>query len=265
MSARQVLISGAGSGFGRALAQRFAAAGCRIGCADINADSARETAAMLPGDGHRVYQVDVADDASVARWQSEVAALGQPVDVLINNAGIASGGTLLEADMAEWDRVLNINLLGVVRACRAFLPGMQAAGRGHIVNVASFAALAGGPGIMTYGVAKGGVHTLSEQLRAELHGSGITVSVVCPAFFQTNLLSRWEGSERMRGVAEKLMRESPDTLDSVSTATFDAIERGDFLILPTRREPGRWRIKRWFPNLYFRQLMKLVASRSRGG
>ena len=265
MSARQVLISGAGSGFGRALAQRFAAAGCRIGCADINADSARETAAMLPGDGHRVYQVDVGDDASVARWQSEVAALGQPVDVLINNAGIASGGTLLEADMAEWDRVLNINLLGVVRACRAFLPGMQAAGRGHIVNVASFAALAGGPGIMTYGVAKGGVHTLSEQLRAELHGSGITVSVVCPAFFQTNLLSRWEGSERMRGVAEKLMRESPDTLDSVSTATFDAIERGDFLILPTRREPGRWRIKRWFPNLYFRQLMKLVASRSRGG
>ena len=129
----------------------------------------------------------------------------------------------------------------------------------------AFAALAGGPGIMSYGVAKAGAYTLSDQLRAELHGSGIKVSVVCPAFFQTNLLSNWEGSERMRGVAEKLMRDSPDTLDSVSKATFEAIERGDFLILPTKREPMRWRIKRWFPNLYFRQLMKLVASRSRGG
>lgn len=265
MTVRQVLISGAGSGFGRALAQRFAATGCRIGCADINVDNARQTAAMLPGNGHRVYQVDVGDDASVRRWQSEVATTGDAVDILINNAGIASGGTLLEADMAEWQRVLNINLLGVVRACRAFLPAMQSAKGGHIVNIASFAAMAGGPGIMSYGVSKSGVYTLSEQLRAELHGSGIRVSVVCPAFFQTNLLSSWEGSERMRHVAERLMQNSPDTLDSVSKATFDAIERGDFLILPTRREPGRWRIKRWLPELYFRQLMKLVTSRSRGG
>src|SRR3546814_1320155 len=92
------------------------------------------------------------------------------VDVLINNAGIASGGPLIGTDMGEWHRLLNINLLSVVRGCQAFLPAMLAAGRGQIINTASFAGLAGAPNIMTYGVSKAAVVTLSEQLRAEQIG-----------------------------------------------------------------------------------------------
>ena len=174
------------------------------------------------------------------------------------NTRDASGGSLTDAPMAE-GVTCGINLLGVVRGCRAFVPDMIAAKRGHIINTASFAALAGAPHIMTYGVSKAGVYTLSEQLRAELHGSGVKVSVLCPAFFQTNLLQSWRGNERMRAAAGRLMQHSGDTLDSVADYAFAACERGEFLVLPTRSEPMRWRMKRWFPTLYFSQLMKLIA------
>ncbi len=258
----RVLITGAGSGLGLALAQRYAATGHAVLCADIDLDRARAAATALPGGGHAALAVDVGDDASFAAFtDAALRDFGVP-DVLVNNAGVASGGSLLDADMAEWRRVLEINLLGVVRGCRAFLPAMLQAGRGQVINVASFAGLAGAPNIMSYGVSKAAVVALSEQLRAELHGSGVAVSVVCPAFFPTNLLQNWHGSERMRGAAHRMMASSVDTVDSVADAVFAAAARGTFLILPTRHEPMRWRLKRWLPGLYHRLLLRLAARRA---
>ena len=266
MTQRQVLITGAGSGIGQALAKRYAEAGCAVLCADIDVARAQETVALLHGTGHAAFQVDVGDDTSfdafAAAVNARLASLGiGALDVLVNNAGIASGGTMLDADMSEWRALFEIDLLSVVRGCRAFLPAMLAAGRGNIVSTASFAGLAGAPGIMTYGVAKAGVVTLSEQLRAEVAARGIRVSVACPSFFQTNLLQSFRGTDRMRGFADSLMRSSADTLDSVADRYFEAAERGDFLILPTRKESLRWRIKRWFPEYYFRKLQAATAER----
>lgn len=263
MPQRKVMITGAGSGLGRALALRYAAAGCAVASADLNLERAQETVEMLGGRGHAAFRVDVGSDDSFEAFVAELRRTWGAPDVVINNAGIASGGSLVEATMTEWRELLEINLLGVVRGCRAFVPDMVAAGRGQVINTASFAALAGAPHIMTYGVAKAAVYSLSEQLRAELHGSGVGVSVLCPAFFQTNLLQSWRGNERMRQTAGKLMQHSGDTIDTVADHAFAAAERGQFLILPTRHEPMRWRMKRWFPNLYFRQLMKLVEQRTR--
>ncbi|CAN5612608.1 SDR family oxidoreductase [soil metagenome] len=267
MTARNVLVTGAGSGLGLALATRFAARGDAVACIDLHGERAESACAALPGTGHAAFVADVGDDASMAALRDAVLAQGRPPDVLVNNAGIASGGSLLEAGMDEWREVLEVNLLGVVRGCQAFLPGMLERGHGQVLNIASFAALAGAPGIMSYGVAKGGVLTLSEQLRAELHGSGVSVSVACPAFFQTNLLEHWRGSERMKGQAAKMMQRSPDTLDEVADHVFAALERGVFLILPTRGAALRWRLRRWLPSLYFRQLVKITAPRrsSAGG
>ncbi|MBB5208089.1 SDR family NAD(P)-dependent oxidoreductase [Chiayiivirga flava] len=259
---QRVLITGAGSGLGRALAQRYAAAGAAVGCADLHLDRAQETVAALPGSGHVAWQVDVGDDASFAAFAEAARAWGTP-DLLVNNAGIAAGGTLLDSTMGEWRELLEVNLLSVVRGCKTFLPAMLDTGRGHVVNVASFAGLAGAPGIMSYGVAKGGVVILSEQLRAELHGSGVAVSVACPAFFQTNLLQNWRGSDQMRAAAGRLMQHSADTVDSVADAIVKAIGRGEFLILPTRDEPMRWRMKRWLPGVYFRQLLAMIEKRKR--
>nr|MBP6597150.1 SDR family NAD(P)-dependent oxidoreductase [Arenimonas sp.] len=222
------------------------------------------TRAALPGSGHLAMAANVASDDAMEQVHELIAREWGGLDVLVNNAGIATGGPMVETTMAEWRNVLEINLLGVVRGCRLFLPGMLAAGRGHIINTASFAGLAGAPNIMSYGVAKASVVALSEQLRAETHGKGVTVSVLCPAFFRTNLLESWQGNARMKGFADKMMESSPDTLESVSNAVFAAVQRGDFLVIPTVKEPMRWRMKRWFPEFYFGQLMKFARSRGPG-
>jgi short-subunit dehydrogenase len=170
---------------------------------------------------------------------------------------------MVETTMAEWRQVLEIDLLGVVRGCKHFLPGMLERRRGRIVNTASFAGLAGAPGIMSYGVAKAGVVALSEQLRAEVHAQGVQVSVLCPSFFRTNLIDGALGSERVKTMALKMMDTSPDTCDTVADTVFAQAEKGRFLILPTRREPMRWWLKRWFPETYFRKLVALSAQAAR--
>lgn len=258
-AARSVLITGAGSGLGQALAHRYARHGDRVACVDLGLERAEATRAALPGAGHAAYAADVGSDAAMEALFAAVSRDWGGVDVLINNAGIASGGPMVDTTMDEWRTLLEVDLLSVVRGCRLFLPGMLAAGRGQILNTASFAGLAGAPGIMTYGVAKAAVVALSEQLRAEVERKGVKVGVICPSFFRTNLLDQAIGSERMRQTALRLMDTSPDTVDSVADRVFASAERGEFLILPTRREPMRWRLKRWFPELYFRQLQKISA------
>jgi NAD(P)-dependent dehydrogenase (short-subunit alcohol dehydrogenase family) len=259
MTQRRVLITGAGSGLGQALAQRHAARGDRVACVDRDGERAEATRAALPGSGHLAFTADVGLDDSMNALRDAVLAAWGGVDLLYNNAGIASGGSMASSSMEEWRRLLDINLLGVVRGCLAFLPGMLAQGSGQIINTASFAGLAGAPNIMSYGVSKAGVVALSEQLRAEVVDRGVRVSVICPAFFRTNLLQSFDGDPRMKPFAQKMMDASDDSLDSVADAVFAAVARGDFLILPTRREPLRWRLKRWFPEFYFRKVRQLAG------
>lgn len=264
MTQRRVLITGAGSGLGRALALRHAAAGDRVACVDLDPARAEASRAALSGSGHLAVEADVSSDASMDRLRDRILAEYGGVDVLYNNAGIASGGAMVGTSMDEWRKLLEVNLLGVVRGCLAFLPGMLERRAGHVINTASFAGLAGAPNIMSYGVSKAGVVALSEQLRAEVVDAGVKVSVICPAFFRTNLLESWQGDPRMKKFGEKMMDHSVDSLDSVADAVFAAQQRGEFLILPTRREPMRWRVKRWFPEYYFRKL-RALASGVRGG
>lgn len=262
MARRRVLITGAGSGLGQALAHRYARSGACVACVDLDATRAELTRAALPGEGHLAMAANVGSDDAMEQVHEQVVREWGGLDVLVNNAGIATGGAMVDTTAVEWRNVLDINLMGVVRGCRLFLPGMIAAGGGQVVNTASFAGLAGAPSIMSYGVSKAAVVALSEQLRAELHDKNIRVSVLCPAFFRTNLLESWQGDPRLKSFASRMMDTSPDTLDGVADRCFAAIERGEFLVLPTRREPMRWRLKRWFPETYFKQLLKLVKARS---
>lgn len=260
---RRILITGAGSGLGLALAHRYARTGARVACVDLLGERAEAARAALPGDGHLALVADVGDDASMQALHDRIAAEWNGLDVLLNNAGIASGGPMTGTTMEEWRRILDIDLLGVVRGCRLFLPAMLAAGRGQVINTASFAAIAGAPGAMTYGVAKAGVLALSEQLRAEVQHRGIGVSVICPSFFRTNLCDHVVGNAATKPLVIKLMDNAPDTVDSVADKVFAQAEAGRFLILPTVREPLRWRIKRFFPEFYFRMMLKrTVAMRS---
>lgn len=252
----RVLVTGGGSGLGLALATRYAAQGAQLLLVDIDAARAEAARAGLPGEGHLAFTADVGDDASMEALHEAVVRAVGGVDVLLNNAGIASGGPLIGSTMDEWRRLLEINLLGVVRGTQRFLPGMVERGHGHVISTASFAGLAGAPGIMTYGVAKAAVVAFSEQLRAEMHDTGVAVSVICPAFFQTNLLQNFHGNTAVRGMAAKMMERSSDTVDTVADACFRALSAREFLVIPTRAEPMRWRLKRWFPNWYFKKLIE---------
>jgi NAD(P)-dependent dehydrogenase (short-subunit alcohol dehydrogenase family) len=260
---RRVLITGAGSGLGLALAHRYARSGARVACVDLIAERTEAAAASLSGTGHFAHVADVGDDASMQALHDRIQREWGGLDVLINNAGIASVGPMVDTTMEEWRRVLDIDLLGVVRGCRLFLPAMMTARKGQIINTASFAGLASAPGMMSYGVAKAGVVALSDQLRAEVHHSGVRVAVICPAFFRTNLMDTAIASERIKTRVENMMDTSPDTLDGVADKVFTAAERGEFMIIPTKREPMRWRIKRWLPGLYFSMVRKLADSRVR--
>ncbi len=257
---QRVLITGAGSGLGRAFAEFLAARGDRVACVDIHAARADETQKMLPENGHLALQADVGSDASIAELRAQVLAAWNGIDMLINNAGIACGGEIAHSSAADWQRSININLLGVVRGVREFVPLLEAQKRGHVINVASFAGLAGAPGLGAYGVAKAAVVALSESLRAELRPKGVGVSVLCPSFFKTNLMQSYDGDPKsmLATMARHLMEKSDINAADVARFAIEQSERGVFMLLPHKETRWRWRLKRWFPEYYFREILKYV-------
>lgn len=260
--AQRVLITGAGSGLGQALAVRFAQQGAMVACVDIQAERMQASLAALAGSGHAGFVADVSNDESMQSLADAVLAEWGAPDILINNAGIASGGDVLETPISEWRHLWEVNVLSVVRGTRLFLPAMLKRGSGQVVNTASFAGLAGAPGMMTYGVSKAAVVAFSEQLRAECHGTGVAVSVICPAFFKTNLMQSTVGTEKIKLLGQKMMDRSPDSLDQVADRILADIAKQRFLIIPTTNEPKSWRLKRFFPDWYFKELMKRVGGSS---
>ena len=267
MEQRRVLITGAGSGLGRALAFAFAEHGWRVACADIRLEKAQETVRLITefGVGAMALKVDVGSDTSVEEMRDEILAAWDGVDAVINNAGVASAGPFVQTALDDWRWSLNINLMGVVRGCRAFAPILLEQGCGHIINIASFAGIANAPRMATYSATKAAVISLSETLRGEFELSckDVKIHVVCPAFFPTNLMDGARAPETDKSVARKLMNNSGDTADSVAQNIYRGMTRGDFLILPTKAERGRWRIKRFFPNTFYRALLKAVGQRQR--
>lgn len=265
MAGKRVLITGAGSGLGRELAIVYAARGDRVAVVDQYADRAEETVKLLSGGGHLALVADVGSDAAMAALRAQVQGAWDGLDVLVNNAGIACGGECAHASIAEWQRALNINLMGVVRGVREFVPMMEAQKSGQVINVASFAGLAGAPGLGAYGVSKAGVVALSEGMRGELLPKGIRVSVLCPSFFRTRLLESFQGGANvpLRHMAEKLMDKSPIDAAAVARFTIERSEKGVFLLLPHKDTRLRWWLKRWMPGVYFREVMKYVAKNAR--
>lgn len=262
---KRALITGAGSGFGLALAKRYARAGYAIGVADIDVVRAQAAVVELQAisAGHFSVGVDVADAESVEAMRIGVNTFWpEGFEVLINNAGVATAGGVAEAALADWHWVIGINLMGVVHGMKAFAPMFKRRGRGHILSTASFAALAGAPGLASYTATKAAVVALSESVRAEMHPYGVKVSVICPSFFRTNLLDNSRGPDpRFRDLVGRLMDRAGVSADDIAAYTFDAASRGQFLIIPTAKERQRWWLKRFLPEVYFRKLLQMLAPR----
>ncbi|MER7756111.1 SDR family oxidoreductase [Kitasatospora sp. NPDC097643] len=187
---RLVVVTGGGSGIGRATALAFAEDGARVVVCDLDLAAAERTAelASLIGPPAHAYRVDVADGAAMDAFAQAVAAEHGVPDVMVNNAGIGHSGTFLQTTEKEWQRVLDVNLWGVIHGCRAFAALMAERGEGgHIVNVSSAAAYLPSKALTAYATSKAAVFMLSDCLRAELAGQGIGVSTICPGIVNTNI------------------------------------------------------------------------------
>ncbi len=250
---RHVLVTGAASGLGLALSRAFAARG------DVVLATDRDPAAdpgLLPS-GVEYRRLDVTSDADWAAAKHWVDERWGRLDVLVNNAGIATGGRIDVSTIEDWERGLAVNLLGAVRGCRTFTPMLKAQRSGHLVNTASLAGFVHGPAMSAYNANKAAVVALSETLRYELAPFGITTSVVCPSFFRTNLAASMHGADAAaEKTAARLINESPLTAEDIAAAVMAGIDARKPVILTDRLGRRTYWTKRLARPLYDRMFTR---------
>jgi NAD(P)-dependent dehydrogenase (short-subunit alcohol dehydrogenase family) len=190
---RTALITGAASGIGRGVALALARRGCNLALADVN-DAGLEETARLSADAAAPKQLritrhhlDVSNRDAIAAFPAEVLAAHPGVDILVNNAGVALGGTFEQTSETDFDWLLSINLMGVIRMTRAFLPVLRKSADARLVNLSSVFGVISPPGQTAYSTSKFGVRGFSNSLRNELRGSSVGVSVVHPGGIATSI------------------------------------------------------------------------------
>jgi len=232
------LIYGAAKGIGRGVALEFARRGARVAIADIDEQGASETAAAIVAIGGRAVGVgcDVNSEVSVREAATGAELALGDIDIVMNNVGGIMNGNPEDVPLSEWERILSLNLLSVVRSNCVWLPKMLARGSGYIVNTGSFAGLYPfAASRMPYVAAKAGVIALSESMALYLHPRGIRVSCLCPGPVMTGVMDgmkTWSTNVVMRGPGSQLKIK---TVEEVATILADGIRDGR-VIIPTHDE-----------------------------
>lgn len=260
---KRVVITGAGSGLGRAMAIGFAKLGWNVCISDIDPDRAKKTGEMVADRGGKPLLIgcDVIQPDQIETLAESLKSHWDGVDVVINNAGVASAGYMEKIKLETWDWIINLNLKSVIYGCRTFIPMLQKQGGGHIVNVASNAGIASLPEMSCYNVTKAGVICLSETLRCELSGKNIGVTVVAPTFFKTNLMDQFTSPDtRQRALADAFFNRSKTTSEDVARHTIKAVKRNKLYVITQWDGKLAWFCKRMTPNTYFRVLGILYRS-----
>ncbi|MFT5573837.1 MAG: NAD(P)-dependent dehydrogenase (short-subunit alcohol dehydrogenase family) [Cryomorphaceae bacterium] len=262
---KKVLITGAGSGLGKALALRYAKHGAQVCVADVDPEGGQAvtqlindaggTAIFLPCDITKQWDVDKLVMTLAERWQS--------IDMLINNAGVATAGMLESESMEQWQWVIDINLLGQVRmtkACLALLRESNSADK-DIINIASQAGLTTAPGMGSYSVTKAAMVSLSETAHLELAHEGIHVSVVCPAFFETNLNKSLRSSDAgMQNIVNKMAKKSTISADRIAQQILTDVKARKFMVITHKDGLKAYRLKRFLP---IERYLKIVKERTK--
>ncbi len=257
----RIMITGAGSGLGREMALRWAREGWRLALSDVNQAGLEETLRLVReagGDGF-IQRCDVRDYSQLTALAQACEERFGGIDVVVNNAGVAAGGFFSELSLEDWDWQLSINLMGVVKGCKAFLP-LLLKSQGRLINIASMAALMQGPAMSNYNVAKAGVVALSESLLVELRDQQVKVHVVCPSFFQTNLLDSFRGpTPAMKAQVGKLLESSPISAGEIADYIFQQVAAEEFMILPHEQGRMAWAIKRQQPQAIYDEMARMAA------
>ncbi|MDM1898070.1 SDR family NAD(P)-dependent oxidoreductase [Mycobacteroides abscessus] len=256
----KAVVTGAGSGIGRAFALELARRGGHVICADIDGERAAETVAQidrLSSGCARAVTCDVSsrDEVEKLVFEAQEVFSGPPT-LVINNAGVGIGGKPVgQIGMDDWNWALGINLWGVIHGCELFTPLLRRAGRGGIINVGSAAGFAAGPAMASYNVSKAGVLSLSETLASELSGTGVNVTVLCPTVVKTNVFKdgRLSGVQvGTSGLVDRLIELTGFSPEKVAVSTLDAHDRGRLYVVPQFHAKVIWHFKRHFPVLHTR-------------
>jgi NAD(P)-dependent dehydrogenase (short-subunit alcohol dehydrogenase family) len=262
----RAVVTGGGSGIGRALCVALAKRGGRILVADLNLSGAEETAEMVRSAGGKaaVVQCDVAKREEVFRLPGLMKEHFGGTDIVFNNAGVAVSGPVADIPIADWDWLMSINLGGVIDGCLAFIPVFRAQGSGYIVNVASAAGLIASPPLAPYNVSKAAVVALSESLSVELGADGIGVSVLCPTFIRTNIhLSGRSYGKGAKENAEMVMARAKKSADDIAEITLRAVEKNKLFIVPHADGLWAWRVKRADPEAFYKRLLPPIWKKMR--
>lgn len=255
------VVTGAGAGIGRAIATLLSASGARVYCLDLNLDAAQTVAASLAG--AQAFALDVADADALMAFADEVYAREGRVDLLFNNAGVGHSGLFVDCQLADWKLMLNVNVMGVVHGINAFLPRMlKQTGPCHIINTASGAGIIPMPRAAPYCAAKHAVVGLSQSLAAELHGTSVSVTILCPGTINTDIIK----NTTMRGATATARHQqaaqhyatkgtSPDLV--ARDVLGDVINRKLFCTTPRSEVGVGWLLQRLSPTF----MLRLMRSR----
>lgn len=258
---QRIFVTGGASGLGLAIAKYFSLNGWRVAIGDIH--DARGSAALPALGRHALYlHCDVTQDADLTSARERLEHAWGGVDVVVNNAGVAAAGPIEDLTLADWQWIIDINLLGVVRGCRTFVPLLKAQGGGHIVNVASMAGLIDVPFMSSYNATKAAVVSLSETLQNELAANNIGVSVVCPSFVKTNLTESIRTPDpRFATMMARLLDKGGLTADDVARDVYGAVRDKRFYVLSHLEGNLAWRLKRFLPRGLYASIIRQRAEK----
>ncbi len=268
---KKILITGAGSGLGRALALRYAQDGAEVCVADINNEGANETVEQIINLGGSAFfhACDITKQWDVDKLAIALAERWKSLDMLVNNAGVATAGSLDSESLEQWQWVLDINVIGQVRMTKAMLPLLRNSNSSErdIVNIASQAGITPAPGMGSYSLSKAGMVSYSETAHLELAHEGIHVSVACPAFFDTNLAeSLRSDDDGMHSALNKMIKKSGVTADEIANKIHAAVTARKFKIVTHKEGLKAHRLKRFLPievylNIVKKRTKKFVKKR----
>lgn len=257
------VVTGAGSGFGRAVAHELARRGLAVLVSDIEEENAAETARAIERAGGKAHamRVDVRDPEQVRGMKEKADELFGGAEVLVNNAGVAVAGPVGDVSLEDWKWQVDINLWGVIYGCHYFVPGMRTRKRGYILNVASAAGIVSAPMMAPYNVTKAGVISLSETLAGETAADGLRITALCPTFFRTDIHTRARTSKpELRGATAKLVTGAKWSAEEIARIAIDGLERGTLYVLPQTDARAMWRAKRALGSRFFATLGMLARS-----
>jgi NAD(P)-dependent dehydrogenase (short-subunit alcohol dehydrogenase family) len=251
---KTAVITGAASGIGRGLALALAKEGCTMLLADINEAGLKQTLEMVrqSGGNGETFICDVSRLEDVMRMADHCFDAWERVDILINNAGVASIGFMGDIPMKDWEWIVSINFWGVVYGCHAFVPRMKRQGSGHIVNVASAAGILSSAEMAPYNMTKAAVISLTETLKSELAPYSIGVTVTCPTFIKTNLMEKMRYTDEFqKKVSTTGVDNARWTPDMIAAQVIDAVKKDKLYVVPQAAAKMLWYSKRLSPSAFF--------------